>query len=95
LTVLLSAALRIEVRYDELVVGWDAIHAGLLPAPGKLLREATRELLGSFDSARVAARDQQLAFPNDWVWPNGKRRFRIADVSIQEGVARVTLEPFE
>lgn len=94
LVVLLSTTLGIELRDDKLVVSWNAIHAGALPAPRKLVQRVLHKLFDSLDSADEVLSSRALAFPNEWVWPNGKRRFRIADVSIGDGVARVRLEPF-
>jgi hypothetical protein len=37
--------------------------------------------------------DRSISVPNDFVWPNGKKRFRVTSVLIDDHKIRIRLEP--
>jgi hypothetical protein len=69
------------------------VRAGVLPSPGKLIEQAARRLARRLQLDDQAATAGQLKLPGEWTWPNGGRRFRLADLAINDGVLRVTLVP--
>jgi hypothetical protein len=89
----LSATFRFDLQADRLVVTWDAVHAGALPTPRRLIAKLARELADRLRLAEQAVTEGGLTLPVEGTWPNGKRRVRIADLSIRDGRARVRLEP--
>jgi hypothetical protein len=89
----LSATLHLEAQPDGLVVNWDALRAGALPVPRRLIAGAARRLTDRLELDSQALFNQSITLPVEATWPNGKRRFRIADLSIRAGVMRVSLEP--
>ncbi len=91
--VVLSARFRIEPREDDLVVSWDCVRAGTLPAPGKLLEKAAREVAARLNLPAEAVGDGRLVLPREGLWPNGKRPFRLTSILITAGEVHVQLEP--
>jgi hypothetical protein len=91
--VVLSATFRIDPQPDGLVLSWERTRAGVLPAPGKLIEQAARRLTQRLRLGQQAATAGQVKLPGEWTWPNGQRRFRLADLAINDGVLRVTLVP--
>lgn len=91
--VVLSATFRIDLQADKLVLSWEGVRAGVLPSPGKLIEQAARRLARRLRLDEQAATAGQLKLPGEWTWPNGERRFRLADLAIEDGVLRVTLIP--
>jgi hypothetical protein len=91
--IVLSATFRFDLQADGLVVAWDTVHAGALPIPRKLIEEAAQKLTDRLGLGEQAVTEGSMRLPIEATWPNGKRRFRIAAVSISDGVLRVSLEP--
>lgn len=93
-----SGVLAVEVMEDELLLRIGTLRLGVLPAPGSLVRPAVEPALRSAVSriAEYADGDRAggaLRLINDFVWPNGKRRIRVASVVVEDGALRITLEP--
>ncbi len=93
LQLVLSATFRLEAQADGLAVTWDAVRAGALPTPRRLIAEAARKLTDRLGLDRQALINGRMTLPIEGTWPNGKRPFRIVDLSISGGVLRVRLEP--
>ena len=102
--VVLSATFRVALKEGNLLVEWDAVHAGLLPAPATLIEDAARKIVrylrlrdGAADGDGTlpdeAARAGHVTLPAEATWPNGRRRFRVTQVAIEPGSARIRLEP--
>lgn len=91
--VVLSATFRVDLQADRLVITWEAVRAGVLPTPRRLIEKAVRELAGRWRIAEQALTEREMTLPIEGTWPNGKRRFRLADLSIGDGSVRVVLEP--
>jgi hypothetical protein len=91
--VVVSAMFRVDVQPDAVVIHWDSVRAGVLPVPRALLEEAARKLAGHMALPEHAVSGGQITLPNEWLWPNGQRPFRITNLSISEGELRVRLEP--
>lgn len=95
-----SATFQFEVTPETVTVTWDHINTGALPTPrtfiAKIARKASSRLGDRPSAAELepAIMERKLALPNDFIWPNGKRRVRIAELTIEAEVLRVTLEPF-
>jgi hypothetical protein len=95
-----SATFQFEVTPETITVTWDHIHTGALRTPrtliAKVARKASSRLGGRLSAAELeqAITDRKAALPNDFIWPNGKRRVRIAEMTIEGGELRVKLEPF-
>lgn len=94
LKVVLSVTFRIDLQPDNLVVTLEAVHAGTLPAPRRVIRPAAAKLADRSGLPEEAIAEGRIALPNEGTWPNGKRRFRVSDLSIRKGTIRVRLEPF-
>lgn len=93
LKVVASVTARIAVDAEELHVRIEGIHAGAAPAPLALVEPLLRDALARGGEAERLAADRTIVIPNDFTWPNGKRRFRVASVHIDDGTARIRLEP--
>lgn len=89
----LSATFRFEMIGDDLIVTWNDVHAGVLPAPAKLLEEAARRIADRLRLDDRVFSERALTLPNHGSWPNGKRSFRVVEIAIERGAARVMLEP--
>jgi hypothetical protein len=80
----------VEVTEDTLVLHWKPPRLGAIPAPRRWVSDMlTRHAIGTAVNTRVGT----VTFDNDLVWPNGKRRFRLRELKIADGVATVVLEP--
>jgi len=89
----LSCVVRIELNGDQVRLYWEEASAGVLPAPRGLLARAVRTAPGTGEDLLAFLREGRLEYPNRWVWPNGKPRFRIRDLRIDDGRLRIQLEP--
>ena len=82
----------IDLPDDRLVLRYDAPRLGAIPAP----RGWVTDVLARLSAGSGVAVDRgagAVAADNDWVWPNGKRRCRLRELHIADGVANVVLEP--
>jgi hypothetical protein len=91
--VVLSAVFQADLQEDALVVTWNSVRAGVLPTPGTPLKDAVRRLAGHLSLPDHAVANDCITLPSGGLWPNGKRRFRIAEVAITAGKLHVRLEP--
>ena len=91
--VVLSATFRVAAHGDAVAVTWDSVHAGALPTPGRLIEEAAEQLSEGLRLGDGALEGDTLTLPNEWTWPNGKRRFHVKHITIGDGILRVGLEP--
>ena len=89
----LSATVRVELAPERLLLHVESLRAGLLPVPrGQLLELARTNLEGRGDTS-VTITEGTITLRNEWTWPNGKPRLRIARLETAAGVCRVSLEP--
>ncbi|MGB0714876.1 MAG: hypothetical protein ACPGXK_03305 [Phycisphaerae bacterium] len=91
---------------DTLHVRLDGIRGGALPVPQGWVRDVADPLLKRWQQkvddlptwlADLQSVDQLyegMSIPNRFVWPNGKRRFRIDGISPQHGTLGVKIEPY-
>jgi hypothetical protein len=90
-----SCVCRFELDEGQLSVFCDGLRVGMLPVPAAWLAGPLNELATAFDSPTAASVDRGFVFPNEWVWPNGKRRFRIRRLDVSAGQAGIALEPIQ
>ena len=86
----LSACATGKLAEDSLVVRIESARVGVLPVPAASVLKPVSEKLT--DSGGTVS-GKTISLPNDWVWPNGKPRFRIRRLEVSDGVARVSFEP--
>ena len=82
----------VAVAEDTLVIRLDPLKVGALTAP----RDWVSDILARPATRRGVVIDRRagtITLDNDWVWPNGKRRCRLRELEIGDGVATVGLEP--
>jgi len=91
--VVLSVSLHVALQGDSLVISWDTVRAGLLPAPAGLLERALREVAGKLNLREGTVLDGELVLPAESTWPNGARRFRVEALEIVDGILRARLMP--
>lgn len=84
---------RVDVADDTIVVRWDTARLGALPIPQKWVSYALARLPSSAHATVDQAGAGTVTLRNEWVWPNGKRHFRVREVKVSSGVADVVLEP--
>ena len=90
-----SVAGTVAVRDDEVTIQFAAARLGAVPIPCGEICERLGGPLANHDRIRRGADGRSVTFSNDWVWPNGKRRCRLREVSIGEGVVEMVLEPIQ
>ena len=89
----MSLLCRVRVDEERLTLEYDAVRLGAVPVPRSWVAGVTART-GPPAGANVRVeRDGTLRVRNEFVWPNGRRRYRVASVAASDGVARVTLEP--
>jgi hypothetical protein len=87
-----SAVIRVHVLGDEVAIELDAVRLGRLPVPRSWVTEALQGWeRGSIREA--LAPDGTWRVPNDFVWPNGRRRFRLAAVRTSDNRLMLELDP--
>jgi hypothetical protein len=92
LQVVAALTCYVDVREDEVVIRYDTPRVGAVAVPrGWVSDLAARIPAGS--GVKVDESRGSVALDNDWVWPNGKRRCRLRELQIADGVATVVLEP--
>jgi hypothetical protein len=89
LSVVVSLTLRLEVTEENLLLHMEAVRAGSLPIPRSLVARALQTQEGALDMMDGTT----IRLPNDAVWPNGERRFRIDSLEISAGRASFVLTP--
>lgn len=90
-----SLECSIDVTDDSVVIYCESARLGAVPIP---LAWLTDRLAEPFSSGPLIVREDlpgAAAIANDWIWPNGKRRCRLGELSIDDGKASVLLEPLE
>ena len=85
-----SVQVRLAVGPEAIELIGPTLRAGLLPVPSGWLLD---RLPGGV-RAYADDRGGRLRIRNRWIWPNGRRRFRIASLRSEAGRLRVRLEPF-
>lgn len=92
-----SCGYQFEVSNDKLRVTarMSSAHCGAMPIPDFLISrllqsEAPPTALRSTDPAAWFSR---LEWENRFVWPNGRRPFRIDDVALEKGQVRLKIRP--
>jgi len=70
----------------------EAARSGALRIPGWILEPWLRPAI-QVNSRTATTGDELFAVPNDFVWPNGDRPFRIAALAISDSQLRLTIEP--
>jgi hypothetical protein len=93
LKVVASVTAQIAVDADVLRIRIDGVNAGAAPAPLTLIEPLLHDALARSGKADRLAGERVIVIPNDFTWPNGKRRFRITAVHIDDNAARIRLEP--
>lgn len=88
-SVVMSVTLRLELSGTDLLVHLEGVRAGALPIPRSLVTRALRTQEGALDLVDGAT----IRLPNDAIWPNGERPFRIESIEISAGRALVELAP--
>ena len=89
----LSLIGRSEVTDTSLVVYYEAARLGAIPIPRGWIIEQLAALPPSGRGAVDVDGRGTIALKNEWVWPNGKRRFRLRELRAMSGMVSVTLEP--
>lgn len=89
-----SCSARVSATHDELTARIESVAAGRLPIPraaaaAGLFRAAFR----SAARERMLSDGESLPLRNEFVWPNGKRRFRVQSMTFARGSVRVRLSP--
>jgi hypothetical protein len=88
-----SIVLGAEVAGDEIRVRVRGTRLGRCPLPRKPLERLIHSVT-RLDVVRAAADEPYtLIVDNRGVWPNGRRRYRVAELDLQEGQVTVRLEP--
>lgn len=90
--VVVSSTCAPRVAGDRIAVDYSGLKVGALPAPKSLLLEPLGQLVGE-SRARKLLDDGVFETGNDFTWQNGKVRFRVSEVALTSGVARVVFEP--
>lgn len=88
------ASLTIQVASDEQAVRFSTpeVRAGVAPAPRTLVEQLLGRALSGAGAARLTEA-ATLEFPNQFVWQNGKRRFRINSIEVTDGRLSAALGP--
>ncbi len=84
---------RLELGEEYLTVRYDTPRAGAIPLPRSWLMDLLVELPGVEPAALRSLRPGTIRVRNELVWPNGKRRCRLRELTPLPGAIEVVLEP--
>lgn len=84
---------HVQIDGDAITLRLNRPRVGVLPVPHAASTGWLNALPSAASVPEKALHGGQFVLANDWVWPNGKRRFRVARLDIQAGSAEVVLEP--
>lgn len=82
---------RVEVDGEHIVLTVDSLHAGAAPLPWSRIEAALRQSLAEHGGESLAE-DGKLRIDNHFVWPNGRRNYRIREITSETGRIRLRLE---
>jgi hypothetical protein len=90
--VVLSCMLGAEPAGEQVRLICRGVRVGALPVPaGAILARVTDALQDG--GSDITTDGDAILLDNDWVWPNGKQRFRVEEIEFSEGKARIRLGP--
>jgi hypothetical protein len=84
---------RVDVQADRVTVEHGGLRLGAIPVPNALISDLVRQVSANSEGTIQADKPGTVALENDWVWPNGKRRCRLRELNVSNGIAEVVLEP--
>jgi hypothetical protein len=88
-----SLACRVTIADERITIHCDAARLGALPIPRGWVATGLERLPAS-DGVLVNPRGGgMISIRNDLVWPNGRRRCRLAELTVVDGVVTVVIEP--
>jgi len=90
----LAVACRGAASADNVRIELTGMRIGVLPIPAGAFNDT---LAASLKHSRLPATLPEagvILLRNDFVWPNGKRRCRVATLEIGDGTVRVVIEPY-
>ncbi len=94
LRVVVSCIIRLEIDGDIVRLRCDSAGVGALPLPAAPLSRILLDTLRQVDVLPEGAIDGDvIVLENNWVWPNGKPRYRLADIAFSDTGIRLRLEP--
>jgi hypothetical protein len=88
-----SATGRCRIGPDELGIEIESVRCGVLPVPRGWVLSWLRDVAATSRSGAGRVSDAFLWLPNYFVWENGRRPFRVRELAVSRGRARVALEP--
>ncbi len=89
----LSVSGHATVNGDQLVLRCTGAHLGVLPLPASSVCNELRRRTPAGQHLVSGGSPTTLMFKNEFVWPNGKRRFRLRELSVNPGGLELVLEP--
>lgn len=89
----ISATLGFGVADDSLTIRLEDAAAGAAPAPGGLLERVTHQIAQQAGREAHEEAPGSITLRNDFVWPNGKVRYRVKEIHIEESKLRIMLAP--
>lgn len=90
--VVLSCLLDAEPAGERVRLTCRGVRVGALPVPAGMVVERAITALRD-GGIEVGAEGEAALLENDWVWPNGKQRFRVEEIEFGDGQMRVRLGP--
>ncbi|MCA9242914.1 MAG: hypothetical protein KDA32_03075 [Phycisphaerales bacterium] len=93
LTSVISIAARPVPRDDHLILRITGARMGAIPAPTALI-DRLKPMLESTSDGATLSEGGVLSLLNDFTWPNGDVRCRVATVEIDDLKMKLRLEPF-
>lgn len=90
----LGVTLRARVRGDDAVQAeWGGLTLGRVSVPRGVLAWVAGRELARYPELRTLLESGRYEALNDFVWPNGRRRYRIESLEVRAGVLEIRLGP--
>lgn len=90
-----AASLKLVLEDGRVRIAPDGVSAGVLPLPARALLRRVDEAVAGQGGAGPVFRDGAAEAPDHGRWPNGKRPFRVARLSVVSGRLQARLVPLE
>lgn len=92
LTAVVTCGVSLEVSSADLVVRCTEARLGIVPIPPSWIAPLVARLPLT-ERAGSKWDDGRLVWPNEWIWPNGRRRYRISSCHVAPGQVELVFQP--
>src|SRR5262249_39714657 len=91
LRAVMSLTLRPAITGEQLLIRWEAVAAGVAPAPRSLVEDVVQTQLAASKLGQHMTPDGAIRIANEFDWPNGHVPCRVESIHVGDGAVRIRL----